>query len=325
MVDSTPLAWVLIALASIAIVLNAVILLSVLLSANLHTKCQYIFANWSAAHLCLNVAVLFRAALFLLHKRDKDELCRVVIGSETGGVSAVLFWAVTLASDRYVAIFWPTYYNRTSNVQLFVFSLTTWIVSVAIGVTLGLNVNNAANNCLLRTSLSAALYLLFVSSSVALCIGTVAFYAIILVLTTRRLRINGAAPSTSQRRRNDRDWRLLVTISVVLALFLVCQMARPTVSLVLYITSTADSLISQISAQLASVLAIMETYGNFITFAVRSEDYRQAFCSVLHCRLRAIPSRKHATQSFSRSKSTSNSKRRNEFKELQSSITADAM
>uniref|UniRef100_A0A914UI15 G-protein coupled receptors family 1 profile domain-containing protein n=1 Tax=Plectus sambesii TaxID=2011161 RepID=A0A914UI15_9BILA len=311
MVDSTPLAWVLIVLASAAIVSNAVILLSVWLSVNLHTKCHYIFANWSAAHFFLNVAVLFRASVYLLQKRDKDELCRVVIGSETGGVSAVLLWAVILASDRYMAIFWPTYYKRTSSRQFMLVSVSIWTLSVAVGLILGWNVTNSARNCLLRTSLSSNLYLSFVSSNVALCVGTVAFYAIILVLTTRRLRINASISSQNMRRRNDRDLRLLVTISVVLALFLLCQMARPTVSLLLYMTSTADSHISQVSAQLATVLAVLETFGNFITFAVRSEDYRQAFVSVASCRCRALAStRLRANNQSSQRESTHGHRRR---------------
>lgn len=328
MVDSTPLAWVLIALASIAIVLNTLILLSVLLSVNLHTKCHYIFANWSAAHLFLNVAVLIRASVFLLQKREKDALCRLMLGSETGGVSAVLLWAVTLASDRYIAIFWPAYYKRTSHRQLMLFSVSIWAVSVAIGLVMAWNVEVSVG-CLLRSSLSPAFYLCFVSSSMALCIGTVTFYAIILVLTVRRLRTNAPTSSEQMRRRNDRDLRLLVTISVVLALFLICQMARPIVSLVLYMTSTADSQVSQVSAQFATVLAVLETFGNFGTFAVRSDDYRHAFISVATCRCRAILStRQRATQnslSSCRSSALTHSLRLDHAKELNNIDHADAL
>lgn len=271
---------------------NSIIVISVVGFRFLDNKCNHIIANFSAANFLLSLGILSKAVRGLIDtggNRIPPVLRKATLSFHNGTLTAVLLWALSLASDRYVAIFEAQFYNRPSVNQFRIFAFILWSMSgisayVSSFFVIPLEVGCVSITYSPWSSFSPEFTSAFAIFYVTLGTLTLLFYVIIVVCTKRKIEnIRRQGGEQQLRAQMERTRSLLSMILLILVSFSICHLVRPIVYHLETGVMHTPSYMRDVIYEYMSLIMLMDGIFTCAVYFARSNEYRQALVFILCC------------------------------------------
>ena len=270
-------------IAFIATVGNFLVILAVILNPckDLRSPFNYFVANLSFADLVVGVIVAPLSAAqhvmegFSLRNMYLEDTLRVV---NFISCTASLLSLAALALDRYVAITHPLFYRSKLNpVRTFLVSLVVWIISISLSV-----------------SYFAVGYkkLRFIFANAAV---VVTFFVLLFtnskIFSFLRIQVNQwdnlhntTAENLAKKRAIKLEKKITKTLVIVLLLFLACYLPSCICIYIINFCAGCHCVFIHWVRDIQVVLVMANSAVNPFVYALRLENFRKAFRSILTCR-----------------------------------------
>ena len=218
-----------------------------------------------------------------------------------GPTSVSMLTLLAIAIERFVAVHWPYFYQRNFSIKVAVFSalgvwLYAWVTIITVMVTTNkwhphledCNFGSVGSSSYKVLLMGHMVTTLIVASVLYIKIARVALFHTQQIATqkaevTGQPRCKSSAFGHLQVLQNARIARMLAT---VLGLFYLCWLPYLlTLPFAMMIDTDHDPFWFHLWEQIAGIVVLCNSFVNFIVYAMKSGEFRQAFQRLLGMRI----------------------------------------
>ena len=269
-------------IAFIATVGNFLVILAVILNPckDLRSPFNYFVANLSFADLVVGVIVAPLSAAqhvmegFSLRNKYLEDTLRVV---NFISCTASLLSLAALALDRYVAITHPLFYRSKLNpVRTFLVCLVVWIISISLSVSYFVVGYKKLRFIFANTAVAVTFFvLLFTNSKI---------FSFLRVQVNQWDNLhNTTAENLAKKRAIKWEKNITKTLFIVLLLFLACYLPSCICIYIINFCAGCHCVFIHWVRDIQVVLVMANSAVNPFVYALRLENFRKAFRSILTC------------------------------------------